>query len=107
MSDMEVTRLLTELRALSARSPDAMRPQAPSAGATQGPGFTQSMVDAARNVNSAQQDARQAATDFELGRGDLATAMLRGQSASIQFQAMTQVRNKLVQAYQDVMNMSI
>jgi len=33
--------------------------------------------------------------------------MLQAQKASLSFQAMTQVRNKLVEAYKDVMNMPI
>jgi flagellar hook-basal body complex protein FliE len=33
--------------------------------------------------------------------------MIQAQKASLSFQAMTQVRNKLVEAYKDVMNMPI
>jgi flagellar hook-basal body complex protein FliE len=38
---------------------------------------------------------------------DLTEVMVAVQKASLSFQAMTQVRNKLVQAYQDVMNMPV
>ena len=33
--------------------------------------------------------------------------MVAGQKANVAFQAVTQVRNKLVSAYQDIMNMPI
>ncbi len=46
---------------------------------------------------------------FELGQGgvDLTQVMIASQKASISVQALTQVRNKFVQAYQDIMQMSI
>ncbi|MFT7373736.1 MAG: flagellar hook-basal body complex protein FliE [Oleiphilaceae bacterium] len=33
--------------------------------------------------------------------------MIQSQKASVSFQALTQVRNKVVQAYEDVMNMPV
>jgi flagellar hook-basal body complex protein FliE len=44
---------------------------------------------------------------FETGASDikLADVMVATQKASVSFQAMLQVRNKLVEAYKDVMNM--
>ena len=46
---------------------------------------------------------------FELGDPEvsLAEAMVAGQKSSIAFEATLRVRNKLVQAYQDIMNMPI
>jgi flagellar hook-basal body complex protein FliE len=38
---------------------------------------------------------------------DLSDVMIASQKASVSFQAMTQVRNKLVQAYQDIMQMPV
>ena len=44
---------------------------------------------------------------FETGATNisLADVMVATQKANVSFQAMLQVRNKLVEAYQDVMNM--
>jgi flagellar hook-basal body complex protein FliE len=44
---------------------------------------------------------------FESGDANvsLAEVMVASQKASVSFQAMLQVRNKLVEAYKDVMNM--
>ncbi len=46
---------------------------------------------------------------FELGEGDanLAEVMIAVQKSSVSFEAMVQVRNKLVEAYKEVMNMPI
>lgn len=60
-------------------------------------------------VNDAQQYATKLARDFELGEpgANLTEAMIAMQKASISFQYSLQVRNKLVSAYQDIMNMPV
>jgi flagellar hook-basal body complex protein FliE len=60
-------------------------------------------------VNTAQQDALKKAEAFELGApgASLHEAMISLQKANISFQAMVQVRNKVVQAYQEIMNMQV
>ena len=46
---------------------------------------------------------------FDSGQGDmdLSQVMIAVQKSSLSFEAMVQVRNKLVEAYKDVMNMPI
>ena len=60
-------------------------------------------------VNSAQQVSSEMAKNFELGKTDasLQEVMVSLQKANVSFQAMVQVRNKLVSAYQDIMNMQV
>lgn len=60
-------------------------------------------------VNNAQQHSAKLARDFELGapEANLTEAMIAMQKASISFQYSVQVRNKLVSAYQDIMNMPV
>ena len=60
-------------------------------------------------VNNVQQHAAKLARDFELGAPDanLTEAMISMQKASISFQYTLQVRNKMVSAYQDIMNMPV
>lgn len=60
-------------------------------------------------VNETQQDATSLRTSFEQGQEglDLADVMIAVQKSSISFQAMVEVRNKLVDAYKDVMNMPV
>jgi len=60
-------------------------------------------------VSDAQHTANSQAQAFELGAPDvgLNDVMLSGQKANIEFQLAVQVRNKLVTAYNDVMQMSV
>ncbi|PTR16411.1 MULTISPECIES: flagellar hook-basal body complex protein FliE [unclassified Nitrosospira] len=60
-------------------------------------------------VNNAQQHAARLGREFELGapEANLTDAMISLQKASISFQYTVQVRNKLVTAYQDIMNMPV
>ncbi len=60
-------------------------------------------------VNQAQQASSQLAQRFATGDTtvSLSDAMISLQKSSIAFQQTVQVRNKLVQAYQEIMNMGI
>jgi flagellar hook-basal body complex protein FliE len=60
-------------------------------------------------VNDTQQNASSLRTAFEQGEPglDLADVMIAVQKSSVSFQAMVEVRNKLVDAYKDVMNMPV
>ena len=60
-------------------------------------------------VNTAQQESASLARQVEAGDGgvSLVKAMIASQKASVAFQATLQVRNKVVSAYQDIMNMPI
>jgi flagellar hook-basal body complex protein FliE len=60
-------------------------------------------------VNGAQMDAKQMSRQFETGdsEANLQDVVLSLQKASLSFQTMVQVRNKLVSAYQEVMNMQV
>lgn len=60
-------------------------------------------------VNSAQQKSEQLGQRFALGDDsvNLSDVMISMQKANISFQATVQVRNKLVSAYQDIMNMQV
>ena len=48
-------------------------------------------------------------TAFEIGKSgvDLTDVMIAKEKAGVSFQALTQVRNKLVQAYQDISQMPV
>lgn len=60
-------------------------------------------------VNAAQTTADTQAKQFQLGQGgvSLEDAMVSMQKANVTFQAAVQVRNKLVSAYSDIMNMQV
>ncbi len=86
--------------------------QGKSPAAAQGAGgadFGLALKSAIDQVNAAQQSAQQMTQDFAAGSDNvnLQDVMINLQKASLSFQQMVQVRNKLVTAYQDVMNMPV
>jgi flagellar hook-basal body complex protein FliE len=59
-------------------------------------------------VNAAQADASAASAAYERGdTSDIAAVMLARQKSSVAFEATLQVRNKLLSAYRDIMNMPV
>ena len=77
---------------------------APGVGA---PSFGDALGNALKKVNSLQAETRDLQAAFERGdpSADLARVMVAAQASSVAFRATVEVRNRLVQAYQDVMNM--
>lgn len=73
------------------------------------PDFQTMFRNAIGAVNQNQQVASDVARRFEEGDPtiDLPQVMIAMQKSSVSFQAMTQVRNKLVEAYKDIMNMPV
>lgn len=60
------------------------------------------------DVNAAQLKAHESAVQLAAGRpGDTAQALTNIQKADISFQFALQIRNKLLEAYQDVMRMAV
>ena len=60
-------------------------------------------------ANGMQQQAAKLSRDFELGTSDvsLPDVMMSVQKANVSFQQVVQVRNRLVSAYHDIMNLQI
>lgn len=71
--------------------------------------FTSVLKNSLDQVNHTQQHATRLARDFEMGApgANLTDAMISLQKANISLQYTLQVRNKLVAAYQDIMNMPV
>jgi flagellar hook-basal body complex protein FliE len=106
MSDMNINSMLAQMRAMSLEAGNRVPETTGSSGNTDFATLLRQTID---SVNTSQQTARTMAEAFETGesRASLAEVMLASQKASVSFQAMLQVRNKLVDAYKDVMNMPI
>lgn len=109
---IEIDRVLSQIRALSAQaSSGAAKPAMADKETTAvaGPGFAQLLKQGINQVNSAQASATQMATAFERGTPgvELPQVMLEMQKASVSFRALTEVRNRMVNAYQEIMNMPI
>ena len=112
MSSMQIQQVLAEMRALQARAsgglsaglaPEAMAP------AAQPSDFANLLKGSIDGVASMQNQAAALANAYEAGDKsiDLTKVMLEVQKAGLAFRAMTEVRNKLVDAYTQVMNMSV
>jgi flagellar hook-basal body complex protein FliE len=111
MSSMQITQVLAEMRALQARASGISEAPASlaSAGSTQPSEFANLMKNSVDSVATMQNHATALANAYEAGDKsvDLTNVMLEVQKASLAFRAMTEVRNKLVDAYSQVMNMSV
>ena len=80
-----------------------------SIGHTQFDSFQDAFQNAVKSVSNAQMESHDLKTKFELGDPNvsLEQVTIASQQASIGFEAMLQVRNKLVDAYKDIMNMPV
>ncbi len=103
------------MRALQARASGAVDGSGLKApGAAQSSGapsvdFATLLKGTVDNIATMQNQASSLAQAYEAGDKsvDLTKVMLEVQKAGLAFRAMTEVRNKLVDAYQQVMNMSV
>ncbi|MEJ2618890.1 MAG: flagellar hook-basal body complex protein FliE [Candidatus Thiodiazotropha sp.] len=104
-NSMNIDQVLAQMRVMSAQATDNAQESPKSSGAD----FSDLLKQSIDRVNSIQQEASELRTSFETGEGevDLAQVMIAAQKSSLSFEAMVQVRNKLVEAYKDVMNMPI
>jgi flagellar hook-basal body complex protein FliE len=71
--------------------------------------FSDALKASLQNVSNAQNQADDMGKKFAAGDDSvsLSDTMIAMQKASISFQATVQVRNKLVSAYHDIMNMQV
>jgi flagellar hook-basal body complex protein FliE len=108
MSSMQIQQVLAEMRALQARAAGGPADTA-SAGGTPAVDFASLMKSSVDHIAAMQNQASTLAQAYESGDTsvDLSKVMLEVQKADLAFRAMTQVRNKLLDAYTQVMNMSV
>lgn len=72
------------------------------------PSFGQTLQDALGSVNDLQNRAGGMARAFAVGQtGDIHSVMIASEEATVALQLTTQVRNKVVEAYQDIMRLSL
>jgi flagellar hook-basal body complex protein FliE len=112
MSNLQIDSVLAQIRALQHQTkigaPAALKSPVAAEGAG-GASFASVMKQGLEAVNQAQAKSNDLATRFE--RGDpgveLSQVMLESNKASVAFRATVEVRNRLVSAYQEIMNMPI
>jgi flagellar hook-basal body complex protein FliE len=101
MNSMEIDKVLTQMRLLAAQAGNKVEQTEPTVD------FSTLLKQSVDKVNETQVQANKLATAFE--RGDTETSlsevMVSLQKANVSFQAMVQVRNKLVDAYKEIMSM--
>lgn len=117
MSNMQIDAVLAQIRSMQSQVRGVGGPPAELSQATAGVGGPQSPANSFANVmkqgleqvNQTQQRASDLATQFERGVPgiELPQVMLEMQKASVSFRAITEVRNRFVNAYQEIMNMPI
>ncbi len=106
MNDINMDQLLVQMRAMTEKASSINE----TAKANQvEPDFSNLFKDAVNKVNETQMQAGELKKQFEMGNSnvDLVDVMITSQKSTIAFQAMTQVRNRLVTAYQEIMNMQV
>ena len=109
MSDMNVQQLLAQMRVMEAQAksmPREMPSVEPSADQVD---FSTALKNSINAVNETSQHAARLSAAFEKGDPNvsLGQLMIAMEKSSVSFQAMTQVRNRLLSAYQDIMNMPV
>jgi flagellar hook-basal body complex protein FliE len=117
MSSLQIDAVLSQIRSMQSQIrgvggqvhevPQAIagvRPEAPGQAS-----FANVLKQGIDQVNQTQQKATSLATQFEQGVPgiELPQVMLEMQKASVSFRALTEVRNRFVSAYQEIMNMPI
>lgn len=114
---VDINRLLMEMNSLKSqthafgglRGLDQKGPSVEGVERPNGPQFGDLFSQAVNKVNDVQQASAQTANAYIRGDSsvDITDVMIASQKSSVAFQAMTQVRNKMVEAYKDIMNMPI
>lgn len=105
METKGIDQLLSQLNATAAVAAGKTAPVAEAGAAN----FADMLKSAVNGVNEVQQGANELAQAFQLGQpeANIQDVMISLQKANLSFQTMVQVRNKLVDAYQNVMNMQV
>ncbi len=108
-SSANIQSMLATLRAHQAQA--ASGASAASAEQTQGvdkPGFGEAVKSLLNQVNDAQTQSRGMAEAYERGENvPLTEVVLASQKSSLAFEATLQIRNKVLKAYEDILNMPV
>ena len=111
MSNMNVQQLLAQMRVMEAQAKSQIDTSLSvnEAQSSQQAEFTELLSNAINQVNENQMASGQMQTAFQKGDENISMAqlMVQMEKASVSFQAMTQVRNRLLNAYQEIMNMPV
>lgn len=105
-SPANIQSMLNTLRSLQTQAGGAALP-AEAGGSIERPGFGELVRGMVNEVNAAQQHSRAQQTAFERGQAPLTDVVVAMQKSSLAFEATLQVRNKVLKAYEDILNMPV
>ena len=107
MSQLAIDQVLAQIRALATQTQSPTQPAPAASGAPSA--FASLLKSGLDQVNQSAQRAGDLATAFQRGTPgvELPQVMIEMQKASVGFRAVTEVRNRLISAYQDIMNMQM
>ena len=108
MNTIDTNQLLMQLRSAAAQAQGSVGQATPPQGAASA-NFSSLLTESINKVNASQQQANNMSVAFELGDPNvtLPEVMLAKNKASLSFEGMVQVRNKMVEAYQEIMRMQV
>ncbi|MFD2180259.1 flagellar hook-basal body complex protein FliE [Veronia pacifica] len=103
---MKVNTMQQEMQVLAAEAQSMTRP---ATGQQVGEDFGQLLSNAINNVNGLQKTSSELTTRFDQGDRSvsLSDVMIARNKSSVAFDATVQTRNKLVEAYKELMNMPV
>jgi flagellar hook-basal body complex protein FliE len=105
-SNANIQAMLATLRAHQAQAAGGAAALEPPA--AEKPDFGQSVKSLLTQVNDAQMNARRMSEAYERGEDvPLTDVVLAMQKSSLSFEATLQVRNKVLRAYEEIMNMPV
>jgi len=109
---MNINQVLAQMRAMEAQAKAPAATDALSINEVQGvqkTEFSEVLTNSINSVNETLMTSGDMAKAFEKGDSGISMAelMINMEKASVSFQAMTSVRNKLLTAYQEIMNMPV
>jgi len=98
--------LLMQMRAMAAQAQGKTTETTAAAGQSD---FSELLKQSVDKVNESKMDAKKLQDAFQAGDPNVQVSevMIAMQKSNVSFQAMLQVRNKLVSAYQEIMNMQV
>ncbi len=108
MNEISPQQLLSQIRAMS-RELQPVQPSIQQPETQSSVNFGDMLKDSLNSVSEAQETANALQIGFLDGSGDatLAEVMIASQKSSLSFRAANEVRNKLITAYQEIMNMPV
>jgi flagellar hook-basal body complex protein FliE len=106
---MNVQQLLTQMRTMEAQAKASPENLTAINTTDEAVSFSSALKNSIDAVNQTSLESAKLADAFEKGDTSvsLAQLMIAMEKSSVSFQAMTQVRNRLLSAYQDIMNMPV